>query len=83
MKLEDYKSGLLTVNKLMSILAVFTDEEDVSYDELRQACLDKLVYCYLMMARECFEEKRFLDAYENFNKAGELQPENVDIKIKG
>lgn len=80
--LKDYKAALLTINKLMAILSIYTDDSDSSYDELRQSLLEKTVSCFSSIAEACFESGQFMDAYESYNKAGELKPDIFDFKVK-
>lgn len=81
-RLRDFKSALLTINKLMAILALYTDENDSTYDELRDDLLEKTIFCFDSMAQACYDAKNYLDAYESYVKIIELKPDRFEFRIK-
>jgi tetratricopeptide (TPR) repeat protein len=81
-QLCDFKSALITINKLLSILAIYTTEDDVQYDDLRRELLDKIIFCYFMIGQTYFDSCLYLDACEAFNKAAELKPDSLLFKVK-
>lgn len=81
-RLGDFKSALLTINKLMAILALYTDDNDSTYDELRDDLLEKTIFCFDSMAQACYDTKNYLDAYESYVKIIELKPDRFEFRIK-
>lgn len=80
--LNDFKNAILTINKLMAILAFYTDDYDTSIDELKQSLLERIVFCFKSMGEADFKAGNYLDAYEAYTKAGELKPDDFEFRIK-
>lgn len=78
----DFRSAILTINKLLSIISVWTEENDNKYDSLKAALHEKVVFCHYMLGQVYFDAKLFLDALDSFNKASELKPDNLVYKIR-
>lgn len=81
-RLNDYKNALLTINKLMAILALYTEDSDSTYDELRVELLDKTIFCFDSIAQGCYDSGNYLDAYESYIKAIELKPDRFEFRVK-
>lgn len=81
-RLNDFKNALLTINKLMAILALYTDDNDTTYDELRKDLLDKTVFCFDSIAQKNYDQGNFLDAYESYIKIVELKPDEFEFRVK-
>ena len=82
LQLCDFKSALLTINKLLSIISVWADKEDPTYDELKIELLNKIAFCHYAQGVTNFDCKHYLEALESFNKANDLKPHNINYKIR-
>ena len=78
----DFKSALITINKLLGLIAQWTDEDDTRYNELKSNMFNKIVFCYYALGQTNFDAKMYIEALEAFNKASELKPENLTFKIR-
>ena len=78
----DFRSAILTINKLLSVISVWTDDNDNKYNSLKNALNDKITFCHYMLGQIYFDSKLFLDALDSFNKASELKPDNLVYKIR-
>lgn len=78
----DFKSALLTLNKLNAILSIYVEDGDATYDDLKRDILDKSVFCHFMCGQTYYDSGLFLDALDSFNKTSELKPENLLFKVK-
>ena len=81
-QLCDFKSAILTINKLLSVISMWTEKSDSNYDELRISLLTKIAFCYYAQGQTYYDSKFFIEALESFNKAAELLPENAIFKIR-
>ena len=81
-QLCDFKSAILTINKLLGVILLWTEKEDASYDEIKASLLDKIVFCYYAHGQTCFDAKFYVEALESFNKASELKHGNLFYNIK-
>jgi tetratricopeptide (TPR) repeat protein len=82
LQLCDFKSALLTINKLLSIISVWADKEDPTYDELKIELLNKIAFCHYSQGITNFDCKLYIEALESFNKATDLKPNNINYKIR-
>lgn len=82
LQLCDFKSALLTINKLLSIISVWADKEDPTYDELKIELLNKIAFCHYAQGITNFDCKLYVEALESFNKATDLKPNNINFKIR-
>ena len=80
-QLCDYKSALITINKLLSILSVWSNNES-SYNDLKINLLNKTAFCHFAQGQTFFDYKLYLEALESFNKASELLPNIINYKIR-
>ena len=80
-QLCDFKSALITINKLLSILSVWSNN-DASYNELKVNLLNKTAFCHYAQGQTFFDYKLYLEALESFNKASELLPHVINYKIR-
>lgn len=80
-QLCDFKSALITINKLLSILSVWSKNEP-RYNELKLNLLGKTTFCHYAQGQTFFDYKLYLEALESFNKASELLPTVITYKIR-
>lgn len=80
-QLCDFKSALITINKLLSILSVWSNNE-ASYNELKLNLLKKTAFCHFAQGQAFFDSKLYLEALESFNKASELLPAVINYKVR-
>jgi tetratricopeptide (TPR) repeat protein len=80
-QLCDFMSALITINKLLSILSVWSNNE-ASYTELKLNLLKKTAFCHFAQGQTYFDYKLYLEALESFNKASELLPTMINYKIR-
>ncbi len=80
-QLCDFRSALITINKLLSILSVWSNNE-ASYNELKLNLLKKTAFCHFAQGQTYFDYKLYLEALESFNKASELLPTMINYKIR-
>ena len=80
-QLCDFKSSLITINKLLSILSVWSKNEP-RYNELKLNLLSKTAFCHYAQGQTFFDYKLYLEALESFNKASELLPSVINYKIR-
>ena len=78
----DFRSAILTINKLLSIISVWTEDNDNKYNSLKVTLNEKITFCHYMLGQIYFDSKLFLDALDSFNKASELKPDNLVYKIR-
>ena len=79
----DFKSAILTINKLLSVISVWSDSNDLKiYDTLKANLNEKTTFCHYMMGQIYFDSKLYFDALDSFNKASELRPDNLVFKIR-
>jgi tetratricopeptide (TPR) repeat protein len=81
-QLVDFKSALLTINKVLSMVAVVEDTHGNDVDELRLNMAEKTVFCHYMMGQTFYDAKLYYEALEAFNKASELRPLNLPFKMR-
>jgi tetratricopeptide (TPR) repeat protein len=81
-QLCDFKSAIVTINKLLSILSIYVEESDSTYDSLKRDLIEKTTFCYYMSGQTYFDTGLFLDALDAFNKASELKPNSLLFKVK-
>jgi tetratricopeptide (TPR) repeat protein len=81
-QLCDFNSGLLTINRILSIMKLWPNKSDLDYNELKSKLNEKTIFCHYMMGQSYFDLKQYLDALNSFNKASELQPSNLLFKIR-
>jgi len=82
LQLCDFKSALLTINKLLSIISVWADKQDPTYDELKIELLNKIAFCHYTLGITNFDCKLYVEALESFNKASDLKPNNINYRIR-
>jgi tetratricopeptide (TPR) repeat protein len=78
----DFKSAQLAINKLLSIISIWTDADDSKYDELKERMLKKTIFCHYSLGQVFFDCKLYIDSLDSFNKAVELEPSNLVFKIR-
>ncbi|CAF0723587.1 unnamed protein product [Brachionus calyciflorus] len=81
-QLCDFKSAILTINKLISTLLINFNESNPNYNEIQNNLYDKIAFCYYMIGQTSCDSKLFMEALESFNKASEVRPNNLAFKIK-
>lgn len=78
----DYRSAITSINKLLSLISLWTDHNDKNYSDLKHQLNEKTVFCYYMHGQAYFDCKLYLEALDSFNKASELKPTNLQFKIR-
>jgi tetratricopeptide (TPR) repeat protein len=81
-QLCDFNCALLTINKIISVMQLWPNKSDHEYNELKIKLTEKLIFCHYMMGQSYFDLKLYSDALNSFNKASELQPNNLLFKIR-
>jgi tetratricopeptide (TPR) repeat protein len=80
--LSDFKSSLLAINKVISILALKSNESNNDHEDLIKDLNEKATFCHYMIGQSYFDLKFYMNALESFNKASELNPSSLAFKIR-
>lgn len=82
LQLCDFKSSLLTINKILSLVATSGQIGKADLDELKQDMNEKTIFCHYMMGQTFYDTKLYMNALESFNKASEMCPDNLAFKMR-
>jgi tetratricopeptide (TPR) repeat protein len=81
-QLCDFNSAISTLNKLISILSLYTHHGDTDYDKLKKNIREKITFCYYMLGQTYLDNKLYVNALEAFSKASELMPNILNFKVR-
>lgn len=81
-QLCDFKSAILTINKLLSTIFINLDENSPNYKEIQETLYEKIAFCYYMIGQTNFDSHLYMDALDAFNKASEIRPDSLIFKVK-
>ena len=83
LQLADFKSSLLTINKILSLVAVTKETGAQSEDELKLDMHERTVFCHYMLGQVYYDLKCYYSALEEFKKAIDLCPgNNLAFKVR-
>lgn len=81
-QLCDFKSAILTINKLLSTIFINLNQDNPNYNEIKNTLYDKIAFCYYMMGQTNLDSQLYMEALESFNKASEVKPDCLTFKVK-
>lgn len=81
-QLCDFKSAILTLNRLISLLSIYFEPNNPTFIELKAKLFEKIAFCHYMIGQTNYDSKLYLEALDSFNKACDIKPNNLTFKIK-